>query len=450
MIVNPSIFKSYDIRGVFPGEINEETARKVGRAFASFSKAKKIAIGKDGRISSDNLQKELIKGINDKGVDVYDLGTVPTECLYFAVGNYEEITAGIMITASHNPKEYNGFKIVKKEGEGISVLRGKDMLNLVLKENDEISQKKGVTEKKDIWDDYIKHVLSFVNLNNFKKIKVVADTGNGVASEAISRLTSLLPLEIIPLNFNIDGNFTARNPNPLKEGASNIVKKEVLDKKADAGFMFDGDGDRIFLIDEKGFQVGADMVLLLLARHFLENEPNSAISYNVICSKAVPEIIRKWGGVPVRTAVGFVNVREGIIKKKGAMGGELSGHYCFKKNFYLDSGIIAFLIILEIISKSQKKVSEIISEFSLYSKSSEINFEIENKEMVLNKMKEKYKDGRQDYLDGVTVEYDSFWFNIRASQTEPLLRFTIEAENDELLKEKKEEVTSFIKGLSSV
>lgn len=440
MKVNPSIFKSYDIRGVYPTELKEETAYQIGRAFVQYTGAKKIAVAQDGRVSSPAIFKVLTQGIIDQGSDVYDIGQTPTECLYFAVNYYE---AGIMITASHNPKEYNGFKMIKKTGKDIEIIRGKDILETVQSDFKESSEK-GRMEKKDIWSDYLKHILSFADINKIKPLKVVIDSSSGVAANVVSRIKDKLPVEIISLNDEVDGNFLHHSPNPLLKGATDEVRKKIKKKKADFGFIFDGDADRIFLLDEKGEFVRADITLLLLAKYFLTKEPGAAIAYNAICSKAVPEFIEKWGGKAVRTKVGFVNVREGLIGNNGVMGGELSGHYSFRDNSYLDSGFIVLLILLELFSESDKKVSEITAGLSPYAKSSEINFEVKNKEAVLEKAKEKYSDGKQDFLDGITIEYDNWWFNLRASQTEPLLRLTIEADTKKLLEKKKKELTDFI------
>ncbi|MEK7061737.1 MAG: phosphomannomutase/phosphoglucomutase, partial [Patescibacteria group bacterium] len=351
---------------------------------------------------------------------------------------------GIMITASHNPKEYNGFKMLKKSGNNIEVIKGIDLQSIVEAGNFKNDITKGLIAQKDIWQDYINHILSFVNLDKIKPFKIAVDASNGVAGLAVAKIGNKLPAKIFLLNYEPDGAFPNHSPNPLLPGSTDQVKKEIEKENADFGFIFDGDADRIFLVDENGWLVKADIVLLLLAKYFLQKNQGSTIAYNAICSKTVPELIKKWGGKTIRTKVGFVNVREGLLKNNGIMGGELSGHYCFRDNYYLDSGMIGFLILLQIISQEHKKVSEIVQEMSLYAKSSEINFEIVNKEEVLNKIKEKYADGKQDYLDGITVEYKSWWFNVRASQTEPLLRLTIEADTRDLLEEKQKELKSFI------
>ncbi|MEK7658474.1 MAG: phosphomannomutase/phosphoglucomutase [Patescibacteria group bacterium] len=464
-MINQNIFKSYDIRGIYPDELDKEAAFKIGRAFARQFSVKKAVIGQDARISSPELFLALARGILAEGADVYNIGQVPTECLYFTVGTYD-FDAGIMITASHNPKEYNGFKIIKKAGNSIEIIRGKDLLAEVEKPD---KSPKGHFDGPatisplaslggDFWNDYISHILSFVNLGEIKPFKVVVDASNGVAGIVLEKIKDKLPVEIISLNFEPNGNFPNHSPNPLAEGSADQIKNEIKKQKADFGLIFDGDADRIFLADENGELVRADATLLLLAKYFLEKNPGTAIAYNAICSKAVPEFIKKWGGKPVRTQVGFINVREGLLKNNGAMGGELSGHYCFKDNFYMDSGMIAFLVLLQIISKDpstpfgtaqgkssgQVKVSEIITEFSPYAKSPELNFQVENKEAIMEKVKEKYSDGKQDFLDGVTVEYENWWFNIRPSNTEPLLRLTIEADTQDILEKKIKELTEII------
>lgn len=442
-MINFSIFKSYDIRGIYPSELNEEAALAIGRAFIQHTKAKKVVVGRDMRLSSPMLHDALIRGILSQGADVFDMGEVMTEFIYFAVGNYS-YDAGIMVTASHNPKEYNGLKMIKKEKKSFFMVRGKDLAGPAINAEFKEAKKKGGIKNIDVWQDYIKNVFSLVDVKKIKPFKVVIDAGNGMSGKSIPMIENKLPVKIIPLNFNLDGNFPAHPSNPLEPGSVSQISQKIKEEKADFGFIFDGDADRVYVLDEKGEFIQADVTLILLAKYFLGKNPKAAIAYNAICSKAVPEFITKAGGKPVRTQVGFVNVQQGLLKNKGIMGGELSGHYCFKDNFYGDSGLIAFLTLLQIISESGKKVSELTADLSPYFKSAEINFKIEDKEGVLKKIKEKYSDGKQDYLDGVTVEYKDWWFNARPSNTEPLLRLTIEANTKELLEEKKKELTEFI------
>jgi len=444
MKVNLSIFKSYDIRGVYPRELDEKTAYKIGQVFIEYTKAKKVVIGQDMRLSSPALFEALAKGITAQGSDVYDIGQVPTEGMYFAVGHYN-YQAGIMITASHNPKEYNGFKLIRKEGKRVQLIRGKDMISIVKKGSSQKTKKFGEIKELDIWQDYLNHIFSFINVNKIKPFKIVVDASNGMAGKVIPLIERKLPVKITSLNFDLDGNFPVHPSNPLLEGAADEISREVREKKADFGFIFDGDADRIFLIDELGNFIRGDVTILLLAKYFLEKYPGKGVAYNLICSKAVPEFIKKWGGRPIRTSVGFVNVQKGMIENDGIVSGEVSGHFAFRDNYYLDSGFIAFLVLLQTISVLGKKVSEIITELSPYTKSAEINFEVEDKEAILNKIRKHFSDGKQNYLDGVTVEYDNWWFNVRPSNTEPLVRLTIEAENQELLEEKKKELTALIK-----
>ncbi|MGD0576662.1 MAG: phosphomannomutase/phosphoglucomutase [Candidatus Staskawiczbacteria bacterium] len=442
MKVNQSIFKSYDIRGIYPSEINDAAAFDIGRAFARHSGVQKIVLGQDARLASPALFRALSSGIQAENVIVHDIGQAPTECLYFAVGNYD-FDAGIMITASHNPKEYDGFKMLQKINGQIEMVRGKDLLAEVT-ESDFSKAEFLETEREDIWKDFSNHILDFVDLAEIVPMKIVVDASSGVAGLAIEKIQDKLPVEIASLNFEPNGNFPNHAPNPLLEGSTDQISEKIKSEKADFGLIFDGDADRVFLLDENGKMVAADAVLLLLAKHFLEKNPGMAIAYNAICSKAVPEFVKKWGGVPIRTQVGFVNVREGLLKNNGIMGGELSGHYCFKDNFYMDSGMIAFLTLLQITSKDTRSVSEITKELSPYFKSPELNFSVKDKDAILEKVKKEYTDGQQDFLDGITVTYKDYWFNVRASNTEPLLRLTIEARTAQILDKKIKELSAFI------
>ncbi len=438
--VNPDIFKSYDIRGVYPDQLDEEAAYLIGRAFAKKAKAEKVVVGSDMRISGPVLKKKLIKGITDEGVDVIDIGLVSIDALYFSVGILK-YPAGIMITASHNPKEYNGFKMVLK---GMNWVRGQDLKEDVDNLPGEIASKKGKAKKVDIIPKYLKHLLSFGEVKKIKPFMVVVDAGNGMAGKIIPLLQKYLPIKVIPLNFKLDGNFPAHPSNPLLPESQVQITKEVLAKKADFGVIFDGDTDRLFFIDEKGQFISADLTLLILAREFLNREPGKGIIYNAICSKIVPEKVAQWGGKPIRSKVGFVNVAQAMKENNGIMGGEVSAHYSFRDNAYSDSGFIAWLILLQLLSKDGRKLSEIVKDFAKYFKSNEINIEVEDRGGIITQIKEKYNDGLQDELDGLTVDYDSWWFNVRPSNTEPLLRITVEANTKELLAKKIKELVDFV------
>jgi len=441
MEINNNIFKSYDIRGIYPSELGEDEAYLIGRAFAKHAKAKKITVGSDMRLSSPALKKALIRGITDEGVNVKDIGLVSIDVIYYAVNKLGD-EAGIMVTASHNPPEYNGFKMVLKNMEWVVVTK---MLEEVRNLSSEVSAPKGEVKEEDIIPGYINYILDFINIDKIKPFKVVIDTGNGMGGKIIPILTAGLPLNIIPLNFKLDGSFPAHPSNPLLPESQKEICETVLKEKADFGVIFDGDTDRLVFIDEKGSVIQADITLLLLAKLFLERELGASVVYNAVCSKIVPEMVKKWGGRPIKSKVGYINV-SAVMKDQGSvLGGELSSHYAFRDNGNSDSGFIAFVILLQLLSEYDKPLSEIVKPFQIYFKSPEINFTVKDKSVVLEKIKEKYNDTHQDFLDGITVEYDDWWFNARPSNTEPLLRLTIEANTKELLTKKIKELSALIK-----
>lgn len=438
------IFKSYDIRGTYPDQLNERAAYLIGRAFARRSNSLEVVIGFDMRLSGPALKKELIKGITDEGVNVIDIGLVPIDAVYAAVGifGYE---AGIMITASHNPKEYNGFKMVLKN---MVWIRGEELKDDVMNLPPDISKTKGKISEVDLMPKYINHVLSFIDVKKIKPFKVVVDAGNGMAGKVTPLLAPHLPIEIVPLNFELDGNFPAHPSNPLMPESQVQITESVVKEGADFGVIIDGDTDRLFFVDETGEFIRADYTLLVLAKEFLKREPGRGIVYNVICSRIVPEKITEWGGRPLKSKVGYVNISTTMREHDGIMGGELSAHYSFRDNAGTDSGFIAWLILLQLISEDGRKLSEIVSEFKKYYKSDEINLEVDNWQSVIQAVKENFDDGKQDELDGLTVEYKNWWFNVRPSNTEPVLRVTIEADTPDLLRSKTVQITNFIHQIS--
>lgn len=438
-MINQSIFKLYDIRGIYPQELNEQTAYLVGRAFARKAKAIEVVVGSDMRLSSPQLKEAVIRGITDEGVNVRDIGLIPIDAAYASVGVFGA-EAAIMVTASHNPKEYNGFKMVLKNMQWV---RGIELQQEVMQLPKLTPGIKGLVREQEIYSQYIPHVLSFMKNKKIKPLRVVVDAGNGMAGKVMPMLAEHLSITMIPLNFELDGNFPAHPSNPLMPESQKQICEAVVKEKADFGIILDGDTDRLFFVDEKGTFIPADITLLLLAKLFLEREPGVGIAYNLLCSKVVAEMVKVWGGVPLRTKVGYVNVSAGMRENNGIMGGELSAHYSFRDNAYADSGFIAFVILLELLSGYEQPLSEIVQPFYKYAKS-DANFKVENKEAVIEKIKEKYSDGKQDFLDGVTIEYKDWWFNVRPSNTEPLLRLTIEADNLGLLEEKKKELADFI------
>lgn len=438
--VNKKIFKAYDIRGTYPDQLNEEAAFLIGRAFARRAKVKEVVVGADMRLSSPVLKKALIEGITSEGVDVIDIGLVPIDAVYAAVGvfNYE---GGIMVTASHNPPEYNGFKMVMKNMKWV---RGEELLVDVQNLPEKPSAKKGQVREEEIIPRYIKHVMSFVQTGKIKPFKVVVDAGNGLAGKIMPILGKELPIKIIPLNFKLDGNFPAHPSNPLLPESQKQICETVVKEKADFGVIMDGDTDRLFFVDEKGRFIRADATLLVLAEFFLKREKDAGIVYNLICSRVVPEKIKEWGGRPLRAKTGYVNISQLMREKKGVMGGELSAHYSYRDNAYADSGFISFVILLEVLSEHNKPLSEIVNPFYKYFKSHEINIEVGDTAVLIKKIKEEFRGARQDELDGITVEFEKWWFNVRPSNTEPLVRITIEGETEKIMEKEKDKLISFI------
>lgn len=449
MQINPQIFRSYDIRGIYPTELNEAAAYKIGQAFAFLVKEKssasepKIVVGRDMRIASPSLAQSLIDGLVEAGLLVDDIGLSTVDAVYFAVGKLG-YDGGIMVTASHNPKEYGGMKIVLKNMEWVS---GVDIQKVINRMPEKGETSVGLKKERDLWEEYINHVLSFVELDKISPMKVVVDAGNGMAGLAIPKIAERLPIEVLPIHFELDGNFPGRESNPLLPGATDQAAAVIVREKAHLGVLFDGDTDRLIFVDENGQMIQADTTLILLAKHFLKRYPGKAVAYNAICSKAVPEFIEKFGGRPVRTKVGFINVSKGLVEHDGVLGGEVSAHYSFADNHYADSGMIAFVIILQLLSEIGKPLSEVVAEFNPYHRGDEVNLTVANSAMILDKIKEKYRDAKIDELDGVTVDHGHWWFNVRPSNTEPLLRITVEANNKEEMEKNREELVSYIKSL---
>jgi len=440
--MNPKIFKSYDIRGIYPDDLDEKTAFLAGQAYANLTGVKKVVIGRDMRIGSERLGESFAAGLIDQGVAVDDLGQVPIDAVYFAVGHYE-YDGGIMVTASHNPKEYNGFKMVVRDN-GTEMIRGNQLYEFLRDKSFTSKEPKGEIKERDVISDYLKHVLSFADVEKIKPFKIVVDAGNGMAGKIMPLLFKELPCQLIPLNFTLDGNFPAHPSNPLLPESRVQISQKVKEEKADFGVIMDGDTDRLFFVNEKGEFIQADTTLLVLAKYFLGKEPGAGIAYNAICSRAVREKVREWGGRPLRAAVGFVNVAKAMKDNGGVMGGEVSAHYCFRDNYYADSGFIAFMILLALISREGRKLSEIVAGLNPYYRLDEINIKTEKTEEIIAAARKKFKDGEQDELDGLTVEYKDWWINIRPSNTEPLLRITIEAETKETAEEKEKEIRKFL------
>lgn len=448
MKINPKIFRAYDIRGVFPKEINEENAYFIGRAFVKFLKKKnpKIVVGRDNRLSSPVLYRGLSQGILDEGAHIIDIGLATTPMFYFAVA-YFRYDGGIQITASHNPPEYNGFKLVRKKAKPMSRDRGlRKIQELAEKTSKIFLKKRGKIEKKNIANDYLKFNLKDFNLKNLQPLRVVVDTANAVSGILIKKLKERLPLEIFHLFEKLDGSFPNHSPDPLKKENLVFLQKEVKKRKAHFGVAFDGDGDRICFVDERGKIVSGDIITALLAKEILRKNPGEKILYDVRSSNIVPEIIEKSGGIPIVSRIGHSFIKEKMRKEKIVFGGEFSGHYYHRDHYFCEAPLFVFFEVIKIISQQKNTFSKIIKPYQKYFQSGEINFEVKEKERVLKFLEEKFaKKGKVLKIDGLRVDFPNWWFLARPSGTEDLLRLSIEAKRKKLMEEKKRELISLIK-----
>ncbi|MFP4458448.1 MAG: phosphomannomutase/phosphoglucomutase [Candidatus Zixiibacteriota bacterium] len=444
------IFKAYDIRGVYPKQIDRDMAYLIGGGLVKYLNAESIAVGRDMRVSGEDLFEGLAEGITDAGAMVVNIGMVSTDALYYTVGNFG-FTGGVMITASHNPSEYNGFKICKEEARPLS---GKDGLPEIRKAVEagsfEKADKKGAIVQKDILDDFSEFLMSFVDVEKFKPFKVAIDAGNGMAGEIVPRVFDKLPFEVEKLYFDLDGSFPNHPANPIEP--DNTAKiREMVEKNRDIDFgaAFDGDADRMFMIDDKGNLVDSSMVAAIASAILLKKNPGEKIIHNIICSKTVAETIRKHGGEPIMTPVGHAIIKPIMRENNAIFGAEHSGHFYFRDFWFADSGILAFLIVAEMLSETEKKLSQLIDEIDNYKRSGEINSRVDDRKATLEKVAKYYQEKynvEPVLMDGVTFDLGDWWFNIRPSNTEPLIRLNLEAKTEQMVKEKVDEALSVIRG----
>jgi len=447
------VYKAYDVRGVYPDPLNEEIAWKTGHATAQFlrmnltglakadPRMNMIVVGRDMRLSSPSLAKALIDGILSTGTNVIDIGIVDTPQIYFAI-NHLGTCGGIQVTASHNPAQYNGFKISGLEARPIGEDTGlNEIKRIALNLRKGPNAQTGRVETMDLSRPYKAHVLQFLNLK--RPLKVVVDCSNGMAGKFIPNIFVGQPnLQIISLNTEITGTFK-HEPNPLVDANLRELQEAVLSHAADFGVCFDGDADRCIFVDEQAKIVRCDILTAFLAKDFLKKSPGSAIIYDLRSSRVVKEEILNAGGIPKRERVGHVFMKKALADSHGVFGGELSGHFYFRDSFKTDSGAIVFAVTSSVLSGfggGDMPLSQILKPLLRYYSSGEINYEVHDKDAAIKKLAERYKDASVDYLDGITVEYDTWWFNVRKSNTEPLLRLNLEANTAELLKKKLEEV----------
>lgn len=458
--VPDKVFKAYDIRGLYPDEIDADAAYLIARAFARVLAAIKskdgaieapveglrIALGHDMRLSSPELTARFSDGLRDEGCSVLDIGMVGTEMLYYAIGSLD-LDGGATVTASHNPKAYTGMKLVRENALALSGDSGiQDVERIV--NGDEISEPVagGRCEEVDLYDEYRQKLKQFIAPDLIKPLRVVLDGGHGMAGPMIAPILNELPLEQLPQYFEPDGNFPSHEPNPLLEENRREIMDTVRTHNADLGIAWDGDADRCFFIDDRGEFVPGDFLTALLARQILKKEPGAAIIYDVRASRAVKDTIEASGGVALVNRVGHSFFKERMRAEDAVFGGEVSGHYYFRDFWYADSGMIPALLILELLSKGSKSLSEYLSEYREdYFISGEINSEVKDQKAKIKDLARHYSDGQIRYLDGISVDYDDWHFNVRPSNTEPLLRLNLEANSQELMEERRGEVLSIIK-----
>jgi len=449
-----AVFKAYDIRGIYPTEIDEDLAWKVGNAAAQFLRthlsgydrgqvsANRLVVGRDMRTHSDPLAESLIEGITASGAGCADIGMVDTPMIYFAV-NHLGSCGGVQVTARHNPPQYNGFKISGLKARPIGENTGLKEIKHIVRTARRMPPIDAAPEVQtvDLWDAYRRHVRKFLKLP--RKLKVVVDASNGMAGKMVPAIFDGADLEIIPLNFEITGEFV-HPPNPLIEANLQMTKDAVLKHGADLGVCFDGDADRCMFVDENGRTVGCDLMTALLTRHFLASKPGSVIVYDLRSSRVVAEEIRAAGGVPRRERVGHAFMKKALSDSQAVFGGELSGHFYFRDNYNADSGAIAFAVACSVLAAGDQPLSERIAPLHRYEASGEINFKADDKDAAMAEIEQAFEGAQVDHLDGVTISFPDWWCNVRPSNTEPLLRLNLEAADLDAMNARLDEVKGIL------
>jgi phosphomannomutase len=446
-VLDPKVFKAYDVRGIYPTELDEEGAYAIGRAYLEQFEPRTIAVGRDMRVSSPAMARAAIEGAADGGADVVDIGVVGTEMVYFAVGELE-LDGGIMVTASHNPKEYTGMKIVRRGAlpvggdSGLLEIRDRALAGF----DRSGGQTPGQVSEYDVWPSYVERVLSFIDPGAVRPLRVVIDAANGMAGAMLPPVLERLPVDARRYFFEPDGTFPNHEPNPLLPENREFIVATVKEEGADVGVAFDGDADRCFFVDDTGEFVPGDFVTALLAESILEKEPAGKIIYDVRASWAVPETIERAGGVPLVNRVGHAFIKHRMREEGAVFGGEVSGHYYFRDFFQADSGVIPFLLMLELVSRRGKPLSEILRPFrERFFLTGELNTPVADVALKLHELKERFADsGKVSHLDGISIDFPDWHFNVRPSNTEPLLRLNLEARSKELMESKRDEVLSVI------
>lgn len=439
-----AIFKAYDIRGVYPDEIDETLARRIGNAFAHFTGASAIVVGRDMRPSSEPLVAAFVEGATLAGADVTDVGLCSTDLVYFASGKLD--VPGAMFTASHNPAQYNGIKLCRAGaapvGEQTGLNQIKEMVASGVTSRGEVA---GKVDRRDMLDEFGAHVRSFVDVSALRPLKVVADTANGMGGLVVPKVFEGLPFLLTLLYGELDGTFPNHPADPIQVENLKDLQRAVVDGRADVGLAFDGDADRVFLVDDLGQPVSGSTTTAIVAKAMLERHPGGTVVHNLICSRAVPEIVAENGGTPVRTRVGHSFIKQVMAETGAIFGGEHSAHYYFRDNWRADSGSIAALLVLEALSRAGVPLSELRKPFERYALSGEINTRVADPTATIEKVAAAYAACDQDRLDGLTVDCGDWWFNLRPSNTEPLLRLNLEAPDESAVETHTAEVLALVR-----
>lgn len=449
MNVDPSIFKAYDIRGVFPTSLNKEIAYKIAQGYVKYvSPKEEVLVGRDVRLHSEELKEAVLQGLTDAGVNACDVGLVTTDMYYFGVGNYK-FSGGIQVTASHNPPEWHGVKMVKESVAPITQEGGINQIRSFVESEEKINGPKGRVSTKDISDDYAAYVLSWLKGEKIKPMKVVINPNFGYAGKIFEKIVQKgnLPLEIVKLNFEPDGNFPKGRPDPfVPENRPEFINL-VKSSGADLGITWDADADRVFFCADGGIFVEPYYSNTLLIKVMLQASPGQKVIYDPRYTWALIEAIKQAGGIPIVCRVGHSFIKEKMREEDAVFAAESSGHTYYRDFWYADSGMIPVMQILALLTDSGKKLSELILPvMAKYFISGEINREVKDKEAIIKNLTAKYADGKQDFLDGVTVEYDDYRFNVRPSNTESLLRLNVEGKSQDVVNQKKEELLSIMEG----
>jgi phosphomannomutase len=446
-VLDAKVFKAYDVRGIYPDELDEAGAYAVGRAYVEEFEPRRIAVGRDMRLSSPPMADAVMRGAADAGADVLDIGMVGTEMVYFTVGELG-LEGGVAVTASHNPKEYTGMKIVRRGALPVGGDSGLlDIRTRALTGASQGTGPKGTIREEDVWPRFVERVLSFIDLDAVKPLRVVIDAANGMAGAMLPPILDRLPVDAVRCYFEPDGTFPNHEPNPLLPENREFITRKVTEEQAELGVAFDGDGDRCFFVDDTGEFVPGDFVTALLAESILEKEPGAKIIYDVRASWAVPATIERAGGVPLINRVGHAFIKLRMREEEALFGGEVSGHYYFRDFSQADSGVIPFLLMLELLSKRGQKLSELLRDYrERYFITGELNTPVSDVALKLQELKERFGgEGKVSHLDGLSVDAEDWHMNVRPSNTEPLLRLNLEAMSPDLMERKRDEVLEVIR-----